>query len=303
MIDTIIKRADGKPLLIDVNHPTPEDYGILANDYALPKNLLEDCMDPSHLPKMEKAGAAAMILIRVYDENCMAKKTSVTAMTRKLAMFIGDSFLIAVHRKDLPFLPDSFNDWKNNKKVLKTPLPVIMLDILLSGIETYHKPLEMAELLISQYENSVFKNSSTKQWQEIFITKSRLMVIKRMLWHTLNAVQKYLPNSQDHLAAYQDLKERIESLMFFCDSLLDNLNSLLNIQISLASHSTNEVMRWLTLFSVVFMPLTFIVGIYGMNFEDMPGLKSPHGFWIVTGAMGLTALSVYVWFRRRGWVK
>jgi magnesium transporter len=252
---------------------------------------------------MEKAGTAAMLLIRVYDENCTAKKTSVNAMTRKLAMFIGDKFLIAVHRKDLPFLADSYSEWKNKKNALKTPLTEIMLDILLSGIETYHKPLEMAELLISQYENSVFKDSSQKHWQEIFVTKSRLMVIKRMLWHTLNAVQKFLPNSQDHLAAYQDLKERIESLMFFCDSLLDNLNNLLNIQISLASHSTNEVMRWLTLFSVVFMPLTFIVGIYGMNFENMPGLKSPNGFWIVTGAMIVTALAIYFWFRRRGWVK
>ncbi len=71
---------------------------------------------------------------------------------------------------------------------------------------------------------------------------------------------------------------------------------------SLASQKTNEVMRVLTVFSVFFMPLTFIVGVYGMNFEFMPELKYPFAYWIVWAAMILITIGVFFWFRKKRWL-
>jgi magnesium transporter len=127
--------------------------------------------------------------------------------------------------------------------------------------------------------------------------------MRRMLSHTLDAVQKLVPASEPTAPLYQDIRENAQSVHAYADELLEEVNSLLSIQLALASHRTNEVVRVLTVFSVFFLPLTFIVGIYGMNFEFMPELNERWGYPGVLAAMGLVTLVIYTWFRRRGWLR
>ena len=79
--------------------------------------------------------------------------------------------------------------------------------------------------------------------------------------------------------------------------------TLLSVQLALASHRTSEVMRVLTVFSVFFLPLTFIVGVYGMNFAFMPELRHRLGYPGVLAFMALVTLLIYRWFRGRGWLR
>jgi magnesium transporter len=124
-----------------------------------------------------------------------------------------------------------------------------------------------------------------------------------MLSHTLDAVQKLVPASEPTAPLFQDLRENAQSMHFYADELLDDVNNLLSIQLALASHRTNEVVRVLTVFSVFFLPLTFIVGVYGMNFQHMPELRERWGYPAVLLGMGAVTLAIYLWFRRRGWLR
>ena len=110
--------------------------------------------------------------------------------------------------------------------------------------------------------------------------------MRRMLSHTLDAVQQLVPGSEPTAPLFRDVRENTESMHFYADELLDDVNTLLNIQLALASHRTGEVMRVLTVFSVFFLPLTFIVGIYGMNFHYMPELRERWGYPAVLVADG-----------------
>ena len=87
----------------------------------------------------------------------------------------------------------------------------------------------------------------------------------------------------------------------FSDDMIDSLDALVHTQLAMASHRTNEIVRLLTLFSVFFLPLTFIVGIYGMNFDNMPELRSKNGYFIVLGIMFLLVLGMIYYFKRRRW--
>lgn len=100
----------------------------------------------------------------------------------------------------------------------------------------------------------------------------------------------------------QDLRELYVSLETSFEQTIENTNNLLNLYISLSSQRTNEVMRVLTVFAVFFMPLTFIVGIYGMNFDIMPELRHPLGYPAVMLVMGTITLGIYLWFKRKGWL-
>ena len=84
--------------------------------------------------------------------------------------------------------------------------------------------------------------------------------------------------------------------------VLEDVNNLLNLSMSFAAQKTNEVMKVLTIFSVFFMPLTFIAGIYGMNFHYMPELSKKWGYPGSLGLMVIVAIVIYQWFKRKKWL-
>ena len=187
----------------------------------------------------------------------------------------------------------------------------VLLEVLHDLVETYQLLIEGAEMSIHEFEMWVLHGaSSDTQWDQIFRTQCRLSVTKRMLWHSLHTIQKFIPNSQANLPLCQDIRERIESLQFFTDGLLDDLNNIQSIQLALASnrlnessHKTNEVMRTLTVFSMFFLPINFLVGLYGMNFEYMPELKFKYGYFGVWTIILITEFFIYLWFRKKGWLR
>ncbi len=109
---------------------------------------------------------------------------------------------------------------------------------------------------------------------------------------------------------FQNADEMIDNLFFYADEVSESIASLMNLHISLqsqktneASRRTNEVMRVLTLFSCFFLPINFIASIYGMNFKYMPELDHEYGYYSALGVMLTVALGIFVWFRRKGWLK
>ena len=94
-----------------------------------------------------------------------------------------------------------------------------------------------------------------------------------MLWRSIEVLKLFSPPADASTPHYQDVRESAEAMHFYADELLESATNLTNLQLSLSSQKTNQVMRILTLFSAFFLPLTFLVGVYGMNFEYMPELS------------------------------
>ena len=101
-----------------------------------------------------------------------------------------------------------------------------------------------------------------------------------------------------------NFRDTLENVLRLTDAIDQQRDQLLNVKdtyLSVISQRTNEIMKVLTLFSAIMLPLTFIAGIYGMNFEHMPELSSRYGYFVVLGAMAVVAAAMVVWFRRRNW--
>lgn len=307
---TIINSSDPPFAWLDLVQPTRAELTDIARGYGLHQMSVEDSLEPEHLPKYERIGSTTFIIVRAMDAEAPSHCSTVNEMTRKVAIFYGSDFLITIHRTEQPFLSLLRQKYETGSIPVgsaerrKGYMPRLLIEIINGAIETYEKPLGKSELVIDAFEATVFGEAEfSVTLHGIYLEKRRVTQMRRMLSHTLDAVQKLVPAAEPTAPLFQDIRENAESMHSYADELLEEVNSLLSIQLALASHRTSDVMRVLTVFSVFFLPLTFIVGIYGMNFEFMPELRQRWGYPAVIAAMGVVTLVIYGWFRRRGWLR
>jgi magnesium transporter len=300
---TVLRIEEPRFEWLDVVNPNRADFESLATARGLHPASVQDCLDPEHLPKFEKLTGITFVIVRATDEEADASAVTVQQLTRKVAIFLGPGFLISVHRKDQPFLLELQQAW-SERKPTGTPQSEILVDLIGAAIRSYERPLDQAERVMDKFEEALFDGKRDGVGlEQIHVVKRRVTVIKRMLWQTLGVVQRLSPPSEGQAPWFQDLRENAESTYAWADEIFDNLNNLLMIQLSLASHRTNEVVRVLTIFSAFFLPLTFIVGVYGMNFDVMPELRWRLGYPAALAGMLLVCVAIYAWFRRNGWLR
>jgi magnesium transporter len=306
----IINSTDPPFVWVDVVEPAPNELAEVARRYNLHPTSVEDSLEPAHLPKYERIGSTTFMIVRAIDTAAPGDCSTLHELTRKVAIFYGTDFMITIHRTEQPFLTEIVEEHRNSappdgvEERRKGFLPRLLIRIVNDSIATYQKPLEDAEAAIDMFEATVFgEHEFSGLLRRIYLVKRRITLMRRMLLHTLDAVKKLVPGSEPTAPLYQDLRENVESMHFFAEELLEDVNNLLSIQLALASHRTNEVVRVLTVFSVFFLPLTFIVGVYGMNFAHMPELRERWGYPAVLAGMGFVTLVIYLWFRRRGWLR
>jgi magnesium transporter len=239
---------------------------------------------------------------------------TVQELTRKIALFYGPSFLITVHRKDQPWLTAL-----QGRCLVGIPSKHaarsegiqahLLAQLFNAALDTYQRPLEAIEGRLDQFDTSVFEGRGSAgsgfraDLREIHLAKRQVTLCKRLLWRTVDVTQRMLSAAGRAATLFRDVQENAESYHFYADELLDDANTLLSVHLSLASHRTSEVMRVLTVFSVFFLPLTFIVGVYGMNFDFMPELRERWGYPAVLVFMAVVTLLIYRWFRGRGWLR
>jgi magnesium transporter len=269
----------------------------LATEYHVPHEAVQDCLNPSHLPKCEVLEDGTLfVIIRAFDHRSSNDDVGMKEMTGKLALFVRKDFLLTIHRRTYPFLESDFGE--------RTGSPLqTAIAILKKAVITWEEPLEASERKVEQLESLLHRGDGVlTSLVTLHSLRSRLATLKRLAIHTLSVVQKIPIANKKEEVALRDLRETVDGLLFFSDELLEDATSLINLELGAASQRTNQVIRVLTIFSVFFMPLTFIVGIYGMNFEHMPELRSPWGYVGVWIAMTAVTISIALWFRMKRWI-
>lgn len=282
---------------IDVVNPSVEELQALAEKYKLHPSAVQDCLQPEHLPKYELIDDIHFIIARYYDIECGKNSDSIPELSRKIAIFFNKHFIITVHRKEYV----QYNDVMGKYLSLPSSFDVVC-KIVKSAFFTYEEPISKLDKEIDFYESRIFlKKRIPDLLKNLYLIKRRTYVIRKLfnlskeIVTNMNSFDKSGPIQQDLEDYYVKYDTQIEEVY-------DSINSLLHIYISLASQRTNEVMRTLTVFTAFFLPLTFIVGVYGMNFKFMPELEQPYGYPIVLLAMFVITLIIWGWFKRKGWM-
>lgn len=286
---------------VDLVHPSKEDLVSLAPMLNVPERILVNALNPDHLPKFEAFQTTNVIYLRVIDPNKKPHAVNIQELTTKITIIMHEDLVLTIHRLDPEFIVNlrkecSGENCYNIKELIKS--------IVTSALMTYDEPLTTLEHKAEDFEERIFKaNKSRRIIREGYYIKRKASAFRKCLKFSLDILNALQNHPEFVWKDFQGLKENTERFLFYTEDVLENVTGLLNLHISLSSQKTNEVMRVLTVFSIFFLPLNFLAGVYGMNFEHMPELKHPHGYTAVLLMMGFISLGIFIWVHRKGWLK
>lgn len=297
-IDTIYR--DSHCEWVDVEAPTAEDLQFLHERYEINNLLLEDTLDPNHLPKYEEDGNVKFFLLRESTELERKNLNTISDISTKIGIFILDNTIITVHRMKTRSISETKKQLslsQENTSSVKIALMIALL-IMKSFDDESISLLETMDNI----ENEIFlKNTNhTTQIRRLYKLKRKSGLNSRVLIISTDAVDKFkLLNLQD--SEFVDLKDKHKDVVADFDHLNIQITNLISMFLALSDQKANQVMKVLAIYSVYFLPITFIAGVYGMNFDNMPELHHKHGYFFTLGLMALIVIVTFIYARRKQW--
>ncbi len=305
----------GQPFFwLDCIKPNIEMLKFLEKDKNISRRILQNSASPEHLPTFEKDGDFYVLFLRIIEPDKKSKTDSVQELTTKITFLFNEHRLITLHRLD----PDVIKKGRERLQKNEFSNPMALLIFLLTkSFDTYSEALLQIEDLTLEFENKVFRMQEDQTLiQEGHYLKRKVSAYKKVLKISHDAVEEFFlallkkdskfVMEKEFVEEAKIIQEKVKKLIFYSDEILETLTGLVNLNISLesqktnmASYKSNEVMQALTVFSLFFLPLNFIVGLYGMNFSWMPYLNHPYGFWISVILMMSVSFFIFLWLKRK----
>lgn len=294
---------------VDYLNPDKEVLAQLAGELNLDQKVLLNCLDSDYLPHIETYGKTHFIVLRLMEPESKLSADSVQELTTKVALFVTQEQLVTIHRLPLSEIETV------SKKVNELPQDSInkqkILGLLYEQVaQGFDRPLTDLESKLQGFEDKLFSKKKPKSFlQEGFYLKRKASAFKKVLKLSLDLINKLVDKVDCNAILFQQPKERLERSLFYAEDVFDNIQSLLNLHVAIESQKTNEasfkaneIMRVLTIISIFFLPLNFLAGVFGMNFEHIPLLNHPLGFWISIFVMLIISGLLTTYLYKQGWL-
>jgi len=225
----------------------------------------------------------------------------------QVSFVLGNNFLISFQEKE----GDLFDGFRDRirldlGKVRKKQADYLLYRLIDIIVDNYYNVLDRIGDLIEEIEENVYENPSNRTFHKIQLLKKELIYLRKALYPLREALSKVVKGesefiSEENLRYYSDVYDHVSHLIDSLDTYKDLTSSLLDIHINAMNTKMNEVMKVLTVISTIFMPLTFILGVYGMNFDYMPELGWPWGYYGVWIVMIVIVMMMLIFFKRKKW--
>lgn len=285
---------------IDITEPTRHEMEVISKEYDLHYQLVRDCMEPDHLPKYDTVDDVNFLILRYYSHTFNKKMATIQELSNKIAIFYTKEFLITIHKEPIQFLTNIQRKYIDKGKC--SGAEETLTKILWHALESFDDPAERLSEQVDFFENHILlKTVTNEQVEALYYIKRQASISNKILMLMAEPINHIRTIPKDD-PALQDVKDQHLKILTLYNQILEDVNNLMNLYMSFAAQKTNDVMKILTIFSVFFMPLTFIVGIYGMNFEIMPELSQQWGYPAVLILMAIVTFIIYQWFKRKKWL-
>lgn len=295
---------------VDFLGETPEQIeeakSILLNVFRFHYLTVEDCIETRNQPKVEAFPNYIYFIVHGIKPGETGPGNFVT---KELDGYLGENFVVTFHDQRFRSIKTVKQQIRNNKFAC-TRGPAYLLHQVLDNIVDLYMPIvDDFDLEINDLEERVFdpKNTSNAVLEEVMDLRRSVMRLRRISARQLEVLYRIshgeFPQIPDHILPYfRDVHDHLQRISDLSESYRDLVGSLFEIHFSVVANRTNDVMKTLAVLSAIILPLSLIAGIYGMNFENMPEIRTPYGYYITLAVMAVVAVILLFYFWRRGWI-
>lgn len=296
---------------IDHQAPTKEKLISLAEVIGVPKGMLLSSLDPDFLPHLDTYNDVRFLMLRVCEPKASRSADTIQELTTKIAVFIKEDTIYSFHRLPLQEITNIVAKIEEKKKTTNDiDLQYFLSQLFEQVALSYDRPLIDLESQMDVFEEKILKSQPSKNpLRDGFLIKRKASAYKKVVKFTTEILNETVDTLNFDHNYYGYIKEKLDRYQFFAEEIFENIQGLLNLHIAIqsqktneASFRTNEIVRVLTVLTLFFLPLNFIAGIYGMNFEEMPLVKSANGFWVSIFIMMGICVGLWVYVVRKGWM-
>lgn len=284
---------------VDFDQPTQDEWTLLDSFFRFHPLAIEDCLHRLQRPKVDFYGDYHFFVVHTMNEE--------TLEAEELDLFIGKNFVVTFHHTPVEELDLVREKLQRDSSFWERGSVYAMYQILDKVVDSYFPLVYKIEDHLNEIEDQMTFDMKHFSMESVFDMRSDLLWLRRTILPMRDLMYRVLSSSrfdlQDHEQAYfADISDHLVKLTEIVESNRELTADIRDSYMAMNSNRMNRIMMILTIVSSIFIPLTFIAGVYGMNFENMPELTMEYGYFFTLGAMTLIGLAMLVWFKYKGWM-
>ena len=300
--DLAIKDLSREDLLwywVDFDTPNGEEKMLLETTFNFHHLAIEDCVYSFNSPKLDYFDGYNFFIINSIDLETLKPK--------EISMFISKKYIISYHGEVSEAIEEAWkrvnentNNWDKGPKYAAHQIIDKVVDQFFPA--AYRIEERLNKLEVNEEDKTIHKLID-----EVFDIRKELLKLRKtvnsmrdLLYRILNSDR--LNGFDEHYMYFSDIHDHLIKLSEIVESSREITADMRDSYLSLNSAHMNKNMMVLTVMTAIFIPLTFIAGVYGMNFSNMPELGTKHGYFVVIGIMCSIGISMLIWFKRKGWL-
>lgn len=285
---------------VDFNIPTEEEAKLLDSYFRFHPLAVEDCFHLLQRPKLDHYEKEHFFVMHAINGKTLGAE--------EIDMFLGRHFIVTFHLQHSREIEDAWSKIVNQKKGVDKGHLFAAYLVMDKLVDQYFPCVYQIEEELHDIENKVTSKSIQVLMDDIFEIRSKLLKLRRtiipmrdLLYRVINSDR--IEGMDQLLVYFTDIHDHLLKLAETIDSNREITADLRDNYLSINSNRMNTIMKTLTVMTAIFIPLTFIASIYGMNFEHIPELSWKWGYFAVLGVMLVVGTALMLWFRRKGWFR
>ena len=285
---------------VDISNPSIDEQNLLKDYFQFHPLAIEDCLHDLQRPKLDNYDRHTFFVLHTYNEKTMEAE--------ELDVFVGGNFVVTFHYDEMHELDEARDRLIQSTKTWKRGSMQALYQIIDKVVDHYFPIIYKIEDYLNEVEDDMSHQQDQFSMKQVFELRSDLLHLRRTINPMRDLLYRMLASSrlnfsEEERTYFQDIYDHLIKLSEMIESNRELTSDIRDSHMSMNSSRMNRIMMTLTIVSTVFIPLTFIAGVYGMNFEHMPELSWSFGYFAVLLFMFLIAGGMLVWFTYKGWFK